>query len=302
MASRRLSARPTTGRYNVTMRRAVSRWPIGVGLALIGLASGLPALFEVLASEYPDIVRDAPWIKKAFSVAALSCAGLGLLSLAIYPFLVLNLPDHIRLLRLRLGAALLGAFDATIAFQVVCARREDLKDLRDFCLTILGPGLSPLKKMRKWHEHNPTLFWILVAARAGSRMNADHVEAIYGYYGIIPINATASKALDEEQLDGMSFTTAHICTEGEQPSAYYIAGIAAEHKIARLKILRELKKHIESLVSSEPRIFYTRPISKDGLRLVRSFSFQRVDNSPEVALNEIHRQSLSKEALHGFTV
>jgi hypothetical protein len=139
-----------------------------------------------------------------------------------------------------------------------------------------------------------------LAARTDDVVRPDRPEAIYGYFGIIPINQSACAALDQEQLDGVSFTTDHICRVGESASGYYIAGVAAENSIAQRKILRELKKRLEMLVSHQSQVFYTRPISEDGLKLVKAFGFERVDRDPEPRLEELYRQVLSKDSLHGF--
>jgi hypothetical protein len=80
------------------------------------------------------------------------------------------------------------------------------------------------ESVKRWAQHNPNIFWILVAAQSGADQNPDTVRGIYGYFGVIPLRKAACKALDEEQLDGMSFTTDHICGSNDVPEAYYIAG------------------------------------------------------------------------------
>jgi len=281
-------------------RRRVKRWPIGLGVGLLGLAASLPVVLDALKAEFPKVLKSEPWLPSAFSACELALGALGLASLSLFPFLLFNVGDWVRLARLKAGAWLMGAFDATAAYQLVTPRASDLKDMRDFCLAAIGPGLSPLKKMRRWYDHNATIFSILVAARPDDEVRPDRSESIAGYFGIIPINKTACTALDQEQLDGVSFTTAHICRVDETASGYYIAGVAASNSIARRKTLTELKKRLEVLVSSDPQLFYTRPISEDGLKLVKAFDFDRVDNTSEFSLEELYRKTLSRESLHGY--
>lgn len=280
-------------------RRPVSRVPVVVGVALIGLASAVRPVWDELLKRF-SALGELPWLATLASWLAVALAAAGVVSLVLFVVLVLNVGDLLRILRLRVGAWLLGAIDATVAYELVVARVTDLKPTRDFCLRNIGPGLSPLKKMRRWHAHNSKIFWILVPTQPEDGVAIDYIQSIHGYFGIIPINSAACKALDEEQLDGISFTTDHICAEAEAPAAYYIAGVAAEHKIARIKILRKLKQHLERLVSVQAQLFYTRPISRSGLDLVESFRFTRVDKQPEIALNEIHQKVISRSDLHGL--
>ena len=281
-------------------RKRVSGWPIAGGIALLGLAASLPPILDALKAQVPTLLLSRPWLPTAFNQCELGLAGAGTISFALYPFLLFNGADWIRLARLKCGAWLIGAIDAAVAYQLVTARACDLKDAREFCLRTIGPGLSPLKKMRRWYDKNPTIFSILVAARSEDTAQSDRPESISGYFGIIPINKSACDALDQEQLDGVSFTTDHICGVDETPNGYYLAGVAADNSVARRKILLELKKQLETLVQVQPRLFYTRPISADGLRLVKAFNFDRVDRDPEFKLEELYRKRLSKEDLHGF--
>jgi hypothetical protein len=272
--------------------RSRSVLAITIGVGLIGVASALPAIRDAAIAQVALPQDWSSMVVAAVNLLAVALGAFGILLVAFSPIASLNILDFLRIIRMRVGARLLGVADATVGFDVVPVLPSDLKDLRDFCLRTIGPGISALKKMQRWHDHNPHIWWKVVAARGGLGA-PDRVERIHGYYGLIPINAGAATALDQEQLDGASFTTAHICTPAEVPVAFYIAGLAADHQVARTKVIRSLRAHVERLVADNPATFYTRPFTKIGLALVRNLNFKRMDGSAEYAPEEIYKGTVS---------
>lgn len=192
----------------------------------------------------------------------------------------------------------MGERDPTFGLRLIRSREMDLEPARDLCLRQIGTGLSPLKKMIRWHQHNNEIFHILVQLKLpGDDLVAFETVRVDGYFGVFPLRKAACQALDEDQLDGLSFTTEHICKPGHGAAGYYIAGIAGRYPAANFRIVKELRKHIATLVATGPKVFYTRPVTKIGLYLVKEFAFERLDKSKLLVLNELCKKQLSKDEL-----
>jgi hypothetical protein len=270
-----------------------SKRPLTIGLGLITLAGLLIKSPDMIAS-----IGQSPALREIVAWVSIAVGSVGLILMGAWGAGKIHLEDRLRQFRLWAASKILGEPDPTFGLRLIQSREMDLEPARDLCLRQIGSGLSPLKKMIRWHRHNREIFHILVQLKLpGDDLVAFQTVRVDGYFGVIPLRKSACQALDEDQLDGLSFTTEHICKPGHGASGYYIAGIAGRYSAANVRIVWELWKHIATLVETGPKVFYTRPVTKIGLKLVKEFAFERLDRSQLLVLNEICKKQLSKEEL-----
>ena len=140
------------------------------------------------------------------------------------------------------------------------------------------PGdISSLAQNKAWYRKNDKLFWFLfeVASRKGKR----HDEPkLVGSFSMIPLTKSAALQVYHEELSGPTFTAEHIA-KASKPPAIYIGGVVAEGLFAKAEALARLSEKIDRLLEKKITIF-TRPVTDDGLRLVKKYEFVPTGGTP----------------------
>jgi hypothetical protein len=145
-------------------------------------------------------------------------------------------------------------------------------------------GVSSINQMKAWYKINPNIFWVLRRKGEGKR------APIRGYFCIIPLKAEAVKLLKEEQITGQSITTAHISKE-LNPKSVYVGAIAAKGFKSKGAVLHKMLNQIEMLKQKGTKDVFTRPVTKDGVRLVKKFDFSCIGYS-EGEKGKLHHLNL----------
>ncbi|WGL16969.1 hypothetical protein PVT68_01400 [Microbulbifer bruguierae] len=145
-------------------------------------------------------------------------------------------------------------------------------------------GVSSINQMKAWYKVNPNIFWVLRRKGEGKR------DPIRGYFCIIPLKAEAVKLLKEEQITGQSLTAAHISKE-INPKSVYVGAIAAKGFKSKGAVLHKMLNQIEMLKQKGTKNVFTRPVTKDGVRLVEKFDFSCIGYG-EGAKGKLHHLDL----------
>jgi hypothetical protein len=158
------------------------------------------------------------------------------------------------------------------------AKRQDLKLIHAYASQELGT-VSDLQKMEQWFKINHQIFWIVI----DSAVSGTREQQMVGYYAVMPLNQVATELLEAEQLDGTSFTAEHIIQYRrgrirKVPTSIYIGGIAAKNKMRiRQFIMGSLIAHLNQEIANGVKVVYSRPVTKDGLRLIKKYNFKPVN-------------------------
>lgn len=172
-----------------------------------------------------------------------------------------------------------------LCYRAVVARREELDGLHSFCMLIVPGGFAALELWRARYEKNPNLFYMVKAF--DERRPGEEGELV-GSFAVTPVTEEARGLLEQEKLKGVGFTAEHIVAPGEKPAAMYISGIVASGFPAKGITLGFLNDLLECEAESGNCLFYTRPMSEDGLRLMGSKGFSPVDPSAGGQLDRIY--------------
>lgn len=164
------------------------------------------------------------------------------------------------------------------------ASSMELKLIHDMGVELFEGGVSSTNQMKKWYRVNPNIFWVVRRKGDGKR------EAIRGYFCIIPLTQNAVDLLKDGQISGQTFTTEHLSTES-RPKSVYVGAIAAKGFKARGAVLHMLLAQIEMLRLKGTKNVFTKPVTKDGVRLVKKFDFTCIE-SDEIDKDKLHHLDL----------
>ena len=155
------------------------------------------------------------------------------------------------------------------------ANRGELDGLHKICVTLIPEGWAGLDKWRERYDKNPRIFHMVKAIR---KKGFESTERLVGSFALTPITKDTCKLLEKEQLTGMGFTANHIAAPDERPAALYLTGIVAlETAKGYTELLLSWKLQQEAEEGNQ--LVYTKPLTDDGMRLVKKYEFSPVSAS-----------------------
>lgn len=164
-------------------------------------------------------------------------------------------------------------------------KRNDLKAIYDFCGGIFGDNFSSFNSIKRWFQHNDKMFWIVEQIKQKGPVT---VSKITGFYSIIPLTSSGVEALRSGQIDGRGFLIEHIAKNIETASAFYIGAIGSKGTRSKGAALGSLITNITHILENKPCHVYTRPTTRDGLRLARQRGFEAIDGTGTVDMNKLY--------------
>lgn len=235
--------------------------------------------------------------RKAVGYSLIAISGL---LLAIYPVKldiqkkVIDLPDAFFTILLVVGLCLAVAglvvvvsSNAGIVFQPIMpafrkryvfrhASRSELKTIHELCSEVFSGEVSPLRRMKKWYDKNPKLFWVVEQIK---EYRGQRTAKFVAYFAIIPLRSSAEPLVRSEELDGTALTSEHIAGVSQSATAVYLGGIAAVNRMAGGVALHYMQVMIDREKENGVKVVYTRPVTKIGLELVRKYNFSPIHGS-----------------------
>ena len=252
--------------------RRLRNWLLTAGLAFLTVGSALFVFQEQVKKRFPtaaeSYVEWLPTIGLALcAVGLLLCAGI-LLCLLLSAFVV----------PAKMAGASVARHFGSHDYDCRVAKKRDIDWLHQFGEQQLRVT-ADINMLRDWHSVNYEIFWVIINKRA----RGDRFKKLAGYFAIIPLNKLGTDLVEAEKLDGGSFTRDHIIAHKrgrirKTPTSIYIGGVAARRGLRlRQFTLDSLKAHIGKENSNGVKTFFTRPVTKDGLRLVKRHQFVPVN-------------------------
>lgn len=111
-----------------------------------------------------------------------------------------------------------------------------------------------------------------------------------GICSIVPMTDKAKALLEAENLNGLTFTPEHISKPRQEHTCLYIGSVGAIGARAKKHILIFLEGVIDSEFGKGIDVVFTRPTTKNGLRIAKRFGFIPVmDDAGEDELNRLYR-------------
>jgi predicted acylesterase/phospholipase RssA len=160
------------------------------------------------------------------------------------------------------------------ALQCRIAGRDELRALHAYSVSKFGSQVSDVETMAAWYDRNHRIFQILTTA-AGVQTAAQ----IRGYYCVLPLNDEGRRGVAQGLYFGASIPDHVLVGSSADASALYVGGVAGDSPRDRVAIMLALQSHLKQFPNAA--IVYTRPVTRDGLRLVSRGGFRRVDGGED---------------------
>lgn len=193
-----------------------------------------------------------------------------------------------------IGACLLAPFvfsgRQVPSYEVEVAKRGDLEELHDFCERYVGAHFATLESWRKRHDKNPGTFFMLKEVR---RKRFETKITLVGAFTIIPVNDTARRLLERDELSAVTFSSTHIAAPSERAAALYISGVIGSNFRSKGAVISFLKDRLKSEQERGNQLVYTRPMTADGLRLAKAYGFSPVNPAIMNDAERIYKKELS---------
>lgn len=199
-------------------------------------------------------------------------------------------------LALVLLVVLLGAFvskpvlswvDTDKSLVVRYAKRNELDEFLPFYQSVIGGPLPPMNEIKRTLKANSEIIRLLERVKRGPGKES---RRLVGFCSVLPITRSAVTLFEREELDGLKLTRAHVCTPRESPAAIYIGSIGAKGAEARAAILSYALGVMHDQASHGVRYVYTRPTTREGLRVAKQYGFMPVaSNVDRNALGRVYK-------------
>lgn len=177
-----------------------------------------------------------------------------------------------------------------VTYEDIIAERGDLEVLHSFCEQYVGPHFATLSSWYNRYKKNPGTFFIVKEFR---RHRFKLREKLAGAFTIIPVREEARRLLERNELNAVTFSPRHIASPSEKPSALYISGVVGSTFRSRALVLSFLKNRLQQAHERGDLPLYTRPMTKDGLRIARAFGFTPINPAIDNQMQCIHKRQLS---------
>jgi len=139
---------------------------------------------------------------------------------------------------------------------------------------IFGNDIATLESMKLWLARNEDIVWRITGKRG------DEPDNVVGFFELIPLTKPAVRQLNAGRLDARRMTFRHVASRGNRSTAYYIGSVGAlmnnrQYKFATMYTLIE---HLREIAARSAVCLFARPVTPDGLRLIKAYSFQKVSS------------------------
>ena len=156
---------------------------------------------------------------------------------------------------------------------------------------VFGQDIAGLEVLRRIHIKNRFTIWGVVQEEPGGE--SDHSNAI-GFFEVFPLQDHAVKRVLAGAADGRTMRDGDIYREkGRNPTHYYIASVGVMPDVpnelktlCKAATIKQLLWHVAALNQARQIHVYTRPVTRDGLRLTRKYGFIKIheDKIDEIAI------------------
>lgn len=164
------------------------------------------------------------------------------------------------------------------------AKRKEIEDFLPFYQSVIGGPMPPMNEVKRTFKVNGEILRFLEHITRGRNTEK---KKLVGFCTVLPLKREAVALLEREQLNGLKLTRDHVCSPRETPAAIYIGSIGAKGSEAKAAILHYVLGVIHDQAAHGVRCVYTRPTTKDGLRVAKQYGFSPV--AENAGANELGR-------------
>jgi len=146
---------------------------------------------------------------------------------------------------------------------------------------------TPIKKdLKRVYRSNNRIIRVQVKIRSFLGLN---FSKICGFCSLLPLTKEAANLVHTENLLGLRFTPDHILSSHKDAQFLYLGSIAAIGLRDRREMIFYVKGAIDQAFERGVKAIYTRPTTRQGLKLAQRFEFEPVcEDVDEAQLNRIY--------------
>lgn len=125
------------------------------------------------------------------------------------------------------------------------------------------------------------------------RRVTDDGRTSVGIISIVPVSRQGYRRLEKDAVKGNELTSSDLARYDEPtPLAYYLGSVAAENLRARAALIDFLRNAIREFAAKGVESVFARPVTADGLRLLKSLEFKGPAGEVELRLSHVSRLRL----------
>jgi hypothetical protein len=159
----------------------------------------------------------------------------------------------------------------------------------NFAKQHFGDDVSPLEVMRRWHGRNQSVFFVVVTEK---KTTFEVRRRMVGYFCAIPVLESAKSKIESGEIKGRDMPNEYIASTRKECSALYIGGLAGKGAGAKGALLAVMNREFIDSDNKWATTIYTRPITKDGIRIAIQKGFMAIDSSHHGELGVIYKLEL----------
>ena len=238
--------------------------------------------FEVAKDSSPEVLKELTWLPSLVTAGRLVEFGVGLIVVGLIAF---GLSFSIQFLREVAGVyrrVLMTFSRYTVDYRLRYMTPADFGVVYEEFRRIFGEEMIPPERVKEWMKKNPMIAYTVVRA---SRDHPDRYDLV-GYFELLPLTKAGEEKLRRSRPDtgSLSVTDIYSPLKWAVATAYYVASVGVidatnrKHENRRLvegTVMRMLIEQLRCLGVRQTIDVYARPVTKDGLRLVREYGFRK---------------------------
>lgn len=160
----------------------------------------------------------------------------------------------------------------TEALQCRPVSRSNVRAVHALLKDAFGDETPSISRMLAWQRRNRG---VLTALYTKQLERGIRTETLVGVFKILPLTVDGEKLVAREQRTGTTLSARHIATDADETTAFYIGDILAVTSRAKAEVLRQLNRVLRPELNRGMPV-YTRPLTRDGARLVHTYGFMPV--------------------------
>lgn len=172
------------------------------------------------------------------------------------------------------------------------AEEADFPVIREIAVQFFGEKVSSLERMKQWASIHPGVFNLVTTEK---RDGARKVVDIDGYYCALPLTEGAAEEVAAERRGVSDVNAQEICPPGAVPAAIYVGAVVAKSESTKGVALQSLLTLVKGMAKNRRDVkILARPVTPEGLRLVRAFGLLPVRAGIEDPMGALHAGRLEQ--------
>lgn len=168
---------------------------------------------------------------------------------------------------------LMKARTLSTEYDIVRVRWNQLEEFYAFCTQLFGEDIADFHRVREWYSKNPNVLYAIYSLRHFGFVTK---SKLVGCFSVFPVTKDAKELLERNELKGTELRATQITRPECGAAALYIGAIGASGFRAKQETLAALLGYVHSRTNKRTHVVFTRPITKDGMRLAKKHGFEPV--------------------------